>query len=555
MPTPSHNCRRLAVVLAIGVVLVAVHPSAQETGSQKVVRLAATSGDRALRDWDAQVDRLTRAGELRLVSTREDTMLEGRTHERLDQYHRGVRVVGGQIVRQLEGSLTQSIFGTLYEQIELDTTPRLSADQARDRAAAITGGKLLQGRAPELVVLPQDDRYSLAWIVYARTTGDIVQLFIDAATGAELKRLSALHHQAAVGTGTGVRGDRKKVSTTRVGDAYYASDDLRPPVINTLDMKSNIVRTFDILDGIVAPAQSDIASDGDNTWSDPAVVDAHAYLGWSYDYAFKRFGRRGVDNADRPVLAIVHPVDRANLFASEELLLFFVNAFYCPPCGPNGVGMLMFGEGVPPNVSTIGGQYIDYFSAALDIVAHEFTHGVTHHTSRLILEGEPGALNEGFSDIMGVGTEFFFASTGGQQTDYIVGEDTIRPVRPGAVAGLRSLADPGMHGNPDHYSRRFTGFEDSGGIHINATIPGHAFYLAIEGGTNRTSGLSVQGVGGGNREQIERIFYRGFTSFLTPNSRFADARRATLQAATELYGGSSPAFRAVQQAWDAVGVN
>jgi bacillolysin len=555
MKTPSHHCTRVAVVLATGLALFAVHPSAQETRPQKVVRLAATSGDRALRDWDAQVDRMTRAGELRLVSAREDTMLEGRTHERLDQYYRGVRVVGGQIVRQLEGRLTASIFGTLYEQIELDTTPRLSADQAQARAAAITGGKLLQGRAPELVVLPHDDRYALAWIVYTRTTGDVVELFVDAATGTELKRLSAIHKQAAVGTGTGVRGDRKKVSTTRVGDAYYASDDLRPPVINTLDMKSDIVRTFDILDGIVAPVQSDIARDGDNTWDDPTVVDAHAYLGWSYDYAFKRFGRRGVDNADRPVLAIVHPVNRANVFASEELLIFFINAFYCPPCGPNGVGMLMFGEGVPPNVSTLGGQHIDYFSASLDIVAHEFAHGVTDQSSRLILEDEPGALNEGFSDIMGVGTEFFFASTGGQQTDYIIGEDTFRPVRPGAVPGIRSLADPGMHGNPDHYSRRFTGFEDSGGIHINATIPGHAFYLAIEGGTNRTSGLSVQGVGGGNREQIERVFYRAFTSFLTPNARFTDARRATLQAATELYGGSSPAFRAVQQAWDAVGVN
>ena len=34
-------------------------------------------------------------------------------------------------------------------------------------------------------------------------------------------------------------------------------------------------------------------------------------------------------------------------------------------------------------------------------------------------------------------------------------------------------------------------------MHINSGIPNQAFYLAIEGGTNRTSGLSVQGVGGG----------------------------------------------------------
>ena len=65
----------------------------------------------------------------------------------------------------------------------------------------------------------------------------------------------------------------------------------------------------------------------------------------------------------------------------------------------------------------------------------------------------------------------------------------------------------------------------------------------------------MQGVGAANREQIERVFYRGFTAFLTPNATFAQARQATLRAASELYGDSSPAFRAVSQAWTAVGVN
>jgi Zn-dependent metalloprotease len=62
------------------------------------------------------------------------------------------------------------------------------------------------------------------------------------------------------------------------------------------------------------------------------------------------------------------------------------------------------------------------------------------------------------------------------------------------------------------------------------TIVDHAFYLAIEGGTNRTSGLAVQGVGATNRA-------------------------ATIQAARDLYGVNSAAERAVTQAWTAVGVN
>ena len=81
-----------------------------------------------------------------------------------------------------------------------------------------------------------------------------------------------------------------------------------------------------------------------------------------------------------------------------------------------------------------------------------------------------------------------------------------------------------------------------------------AFYLAIEGGTNRTSGVSVTGVGAANREQIERVFYRAFTQMLPSGATFSLARAATVQAARDLYGGGSPAERAVQQAWSAVGV-
>ena len=39
------------------------------------------------------------------------------------------------------------------------------------------------------------------------------------------------------------------------------------------------------------------------------------------------------------------------------------------------------------------------------------------------------------------------------------------------------MADPAAHGHPDHYSRRYTGPDDGGGVHINSGIPNHAFYI------------------------------------------------------------------------------
>ena len=65
----------------------------------------------------------------------------------------------------------------------------------------------------------------------------------------------------------------------------------------------------------------------------------------------------------------------------------------------------------------------------------------------------------------------------------------------------------------------------------------------------------MTGVGVGNREQIEKVFYRAFTAFLVPSSTFAAARGATMQAARELYASNPAVEAAVAQAWSAVGMN
>jgi hypothetical protein len=204
----------------------------------------------------------------------------------------------------------------------------------------------------------------------------------------------------------------------------------------------------------------------------------------------------------------------------------------------------------------LDGQNYSYLAGALDIAAHELTHAVTSFTSALEYRNESGALNEAFSDMMGKSVEFFYhpAGSGVGQADYVIAKDVVRAVRPGALSGFRSMSNPALFGDPDHYSRRYTGTGDGGGVHINSAIANHAFYLAIEGGTDRTSGLNVQGVGAANREQIEKVFYRAFTTLLPASSTFLIARTATIQSARDLYGAGSTVERAVTQAWTAVGV-
>ena len=500
-----------------------------------------------LREWDVRIERMLRSGELRVVRTREDAMLEGRVHERASQYHGGVRVFGADVARQLDRGQLVSAFGRLYDAIEVDTAARITAEDARAIVERRSGAVLGASRQPELVILPFEAGFRLVWRLRAASGSDIRQYFIDARDGAialEYSDRKTQLAQGAVGTARGVLGDEKKISVSPNAAGFVTSDPLRPPSLRTYDMRGDWRRVISFLNGATELATSDLAADTDNDWTDGAVGDAHVYTGWTYDYFFKRFNRRGLDDQNIAIVSLVHPARRIEVFdLFEEIPDFYLNAFYA------GDGVMVYGVGLPGGI-TVGGQAVDFFSGALDIVAHELTHGVTDYTSGLIYENESGALNEAFSDIMATGAEFYFqrTGTGSMEADYLIGEDVIRP------GGIRSMSNPAAFGDPDHYSRRFTGEDDNGGVHINSSIPNHAFYLAIEGGTNRTSGAAVTGVGAANREQIERVFYRAFTQMLPSAATFSLARAATLQAARDLYGSGSAPERAVQQAWSAVGV-
>jgi bacillolysin len=500
----------------------------------------------AVRAWDARIGSMLRGGELVIRRVDQDTMVSGRQHERLSQHYGGVPVFGGELVRQLDGAQTVSVFGGLYEGISLATEPTLTTSDAVAAVTTLTGVTLNATHQPELVILPLNDGgYALTYRARVMTGGDVVVYFIDAHSGAVTYSYSDL--KTTVGTGTGVLGDTKKISTTSRTTTYVAWDQMRPATIYTFDMKGSLSRTWDFLNGQITLGESDLGSDADNTWHDTATVDAHVYAGWTYDYLYRRFGRAGLDNANLRMLTLVHPVNRSEIWSQPADIIntFYVNAFYY------GEGVMVYGEGLPAGV-TADGYGWNYFSGALDVVAHELTHGVTEYTSDLIYQNEPGALNEAFSDIVGTSAEFFYQEPGAGylKADYLIGEDLTSPLH-----GLRSMANPQEYGDPDHYSKRFLGNTDRGGVHINSSIANHAFYLTIEGGTNRTSGITVVGVGSANRERVERVFFRAFTALMPSNASFSTARAATIQAARDLYGTGSDTERAITDAWTACGVN
>jgi thermolysin len=521
-------------------------------------RIAARSGAE-LTVWNAELNQRLRSGKLRLRRVDQDPRMPARSIERLQAYHGNVPIWGAEVVRDSRGGLPVSIFGEVVGEPAIETRPQLSNSEAASRLSSLLPDAVTLTDV-ELTLLRLDSGdLRLAYTAVVSGGGDVLRLFIDASQGTELRRLSEIQTQAAVGTGQGVLGDNKKLSVLSQGGTFLADDQHRPPVLTTYDLGGSISRATSVVLGNATLFPSEIAQDADNNWTNPATVDAHVHAGWTYDYYFRRFQRRGLDNEDRPLTILTNAASQQSaLTLSPELLnLFGINAFWCGSCGPGGNGVMFFGNGIPSNTFlTSTGQTIGNLAGALDVAAHELTHGVISSSSQLIASGESGALNEGFADIMGTSVEFFYhpAGAGPGRADYILGEDVFRAVTPAGRNGVRSMENPVAYGSPDHYSIRFTGTQDSGGIHINSTIVSHAFYLAVEGGTNRTSGLAVQGVGGANREQMERVFYRAFVFLLPSSATFATARAATIQAARDLYGANSPAERAVTQAWTAVGV-
>jgi thermolysin len=535
------------IALRIGLAAIAALAPIRAAAQGRPTAVAATRASGELRAVDELVDQMIRSRALVLTEIPRDPLMPDRQHQRFEQYVRGVRVVGGDFTRQIASDGTVSVFGMLHSDVNMNLTPALAAERARLAIGNAVSGEAF-GADPELVVLPMSDGYHLAYFGQAIAGVEIVNVFVDATSGSLLRQYSDFLRD--IGHGVGTYGDDKKVSAKPLAGAFVATDILRPVDITTYDMKGNFARTTNILNRFVAVAPSDIATDADNDWTDSTVVDAHVYAGWYYDFLFKRFGRRGLDDRNLRMATLTHPVRLQDIATAtpDVLGLYYINAFFCSTCGPDGRGAVTFGEGAPRGF--FAGLEIKPFSASLDVVAHELTHGVTASSARLngFPFSEAGALNEAFSDIFGLSTAFFFEPTGSAplNASYIEGRDLTVPS--GALS--RSVSNPAQTRDPDYYAQRNIG----GDPHFNSTIVSHAFFLAIEGGTNRTSGRTVAGVGASNREQIEKSFFRALTVLLPSSATFALTRVATIQAARDLYGAGSAVERAIAQAWDAVGV-
>ncbi|MDP2308767.1 MAG: M4 family metallopeptidase [Pseudomonadota bacterium] len=205
-------------------------------------------------------------------------------------------------------------------------------------------------------------------------------------------------------------------------------------------------------------------------------------------------------------------------------------------------------DGTRISVGDGDGVNSDYLGV-LDVMAHEFSHGVTEYEANLTYSNESGALNEATSDIFASAVEAYV--DGGVTADtWDIGEDCWL-----ASSALRYMDAPSLDGSSrDHYSARYSGTSDNGGVHWNSGIANHFFYLLAAGGQHHTAsyrtGTVVTGLG---IDVAADIWYLALSSYMTSSTNFAGAATATLSACSAL-GYDATTCQSVTGAWAEVGV-
>lgn len=513
-----------------------------------------------------------------------DTLVDpdGRQHVRFVRTHRGLPVLGGDLVIHLTAkSAYEGVTRAFRHQVDVsDTDPKLSAGEAQTKAAAVAKG---QAGEAQLVVDARDDRTTLAYQVQvdeSRTAeaDGARTVILDAATGAVLSNVQANdsflspalqkklrargerlnpatglaapeapvtgeaaatagYPAAAKGTGSSLFVGQVQLSTTRTAKKSFTLKDSTRGNTETRDAGNKELEKFS--GGKAFTSSTNRWGNGTTSSRASAAVDAQYGITSTLDFYKKTFGRKGIKNDGRGAHALVHFGNKVG------------NAYWSSGCG-----CMLYGDG--------DGRTFAKPLVVLDVTGHELTHGVVDATAKLrptrvdgegTQYGEPGALNESLADIFGSAVEFS-ANNPKNPPNYLMGEKLGLQQK-----FLRRLDKPSLdklEGTVDYWSKAAYDTE----VHAGSGISSHAFYLLAEGSGKKTiggvaydsptiDGSKVTGIG---RTKATAIFYRALTRYMVSTTDFHDARAATLHAAKDLYGATSTEYKTVNKAWAAVNV-
>ncbi|MGW8376950.1 M4 family metallopeptidase [Actinacidiphila sp. SB3-2] len=476
---------------------------------------------------------------------------DGTTHTRYDRTYDGLPVLGGDLIVHRSPSGATSVTKATRHRIAVaSTTAAATASDNADGTALkaakqekVTGAKA--GKSQRVIWAAGDGKPQAALQTVVRGTqedGTPSELHVitdatsgkklaameesrgvvpsDVAKAAQQKAAKAPGAAAEQGTGESQYSGTVPLDTTKDGNGYTLTDDKRGEG-STTDLKNQQDDA----------GKGEKFTDEDNKWGggrQTAAVDAHYGAATTWDYYKKVHNRDGIKGDGKGALSRVH-------YGKS-----FVNAFWDDSCF-----CMTYGDGEGDKKPL----------TALDVAAHEMSHGVTSATANLNYEGESGGLNEATSDIMATDVEFS-AKNKKDPGDYLIGENIDIN---GDGKPLRYMDKPSKDGKSlDNWSA------DAGNadVHHSSGIANHFFYLASEGSGKKKignveydsptkDGSKVEGIG---RDKVIKIWYKALTAYMTSTTDYKAAREATLKAANDLYGKDSTEAKGIAAAWSGVNV-
>ena len=449
-----------------------------------------------------------------LITRSVDTDQLGMAHVRLDQARNGIPVVGGELVAHFDrsGALVRVNGHGRKMASGAVSVPVYDADQAVAAAKLVAAAlapsaapELLVPRAPSSWVWPTEDQLGRsAWKVEVEVREPmaprLVEVLVDAVDGTLLRRTEGLRRLQ--GRGQGYFGDLKPLAVFEHGRHYWLEDQTRGAA------KTSSAAGRDWIPGVVVESKTSDQWDSDGAAAG-AAVDVHAHLATVWDHFVAVHGRHGWKDDGHGVHATAH-------FGQASHEAFF-----------NG-SILAFGDGDGFAWSPPG--------SALDIVAHEWAHGLIAATAQLEPRGDAGAVAEAMADVLAV----LASVPDGGLPEWSIGKTVYHPLGPlRRRQPVRNLASPHSTGQAAHKRELvLDSGSDDGIVYFNAGMIAYAGYLMSEG------------AGGIGPKATERIWYRALCRFLTSQPGFDDVVDATLASARELGADEQP----VRSAWVAVGL-
>ncbi|MEU1193270.1 M4 family metallopeptidase [Streptomyces sp. NPDC005859] len=514
-PDPTRNPPKIAPVLRPGSEPVELTPSQRG----KLLRSATNSSARTA----ASIGLGARE---KLLPKDVVQDLDGTVHTRYERTFAGLPVLGGDLVVH-ERRSGPTVNKATSARITVPTTkaevPAATAEKAALRIAKSEGAKQAEADgAPRLVVWAAGGTPTLAW--ESVTTGvqedggpSRLHVITDATSGKQLQKFETV----LSGVGHGQFNGTVNLQTNRDNDVYALVDAQRNNSVFD-------AHRSEAGGGTLFTDDDDVWGDGQPENGQTAAVDAAYGAQQTWNFYHDQFARNGISGDGREAKSLVH-------FGDEV-----VNAYWDDDCF-----CMLYGDG-EDNLHPL---------TALDVAGHEMTHGVTSATADLIYAGESGGLNEGSSDIMAAGVEFFTHNPN-DVPDYEVGE--LIDIN-GDGTPLRYMDEPSKDGRSQDYWSSGTADLNP---HFSSGVANHFFYLLSEGSGRKTvKGVAYdsptydgQPVAGLGLHNALNVWYRALTTYMTSTTDYAEARASTLQAAADLFGRSSEAYEAVGNAWAAVNV-